>query len=208
MFALRGEGAPRERPRAAAQLDPTGLDELMTFWAPLAPRTMFKGVNQLGPGEMLILENDGVHAPAATGTGNFPSAAAHRRDDRRTSSKSELRRRARRRHADPLARRRARGRLSVGRPRFLDAGGVAQGARAATRCDTFSIGFDDAGLDESAHQRTVVRASEDRSTTTCSARSPTSPAMFPRTIRHTESRSCARRPRRCSCCRAWCAART
>ena len=32
------------------------LDETFTFWAPLAPRTMFKGVSQVCPGEMLVLQ--------------------------------------------------------------------------------------------------------------------------------------------------------
>ena len=39
-----------------AEADPDGLDELWTFWAPVAPRTVFRGIEQLRPGEMLILE--------------------------------------------------------------------------------------------------------------------------------------------------------
>src|SRR5687768_5120603 len=38
-----------------AELDPDGLDELMTFWAPLAPRTIFSGIQQLEPGHIAIL---------------------------------------------------------------------------------------------------------------------------------------------------------
>ena len=56
VFAFRSEDADRERPRAAARWIPLGLDELMTFWAPVAPRTVFKGVSQVCPGEMVILE--------------------------------------------------------------------------------------------------------------------------------------------------------
>src|SRR5690606_23890997 len=41
-----------------ARLDAHGLDELMTFWAPLAPRTVFEGVLQVPPGEMVILEGE------------------------------------------------------------------------------------------------------------------------------------------------------
>ncbi|MET0535985.1 MAG: asparagine synthase (glutamine-hydrolyzing), partial [Steroidobacter sp.] len=59
------------------ELDPNGLDELMTFWAPLAPRTMFKGVSQLGPGEMLIVEN-GTVKRRQYWEWDFPTQGEHR----------------------------------------------------------------------------------------------------------------------------------
>ena len=39
------------------ELDPTALDDLLTFWCPVAPKTIFKGVQQVRPGEMVVLEN-------------------------------------------------------------------------------------------------------------------------------------------------------
>ncbi len=43
-----------------AELDPVSLDELLTFWCPVAPKTIFSGVQQVRPGEMVIVENGSV----------------------------------------------------------------------------------------------------------------------------------------------------
>jgi asparagine synthase (glutamine-hydrolysing) len=40
-------------PEVSRGLDPIGLDQIFTFWAPLAPRTAFKGISQLPPGSSL-----------------------------------------------------------------------------------------------------------------------------------------------------------
>ena len=109
-------------------MDPQGLDELMTFWAPMAPRTVFKGVSQVCPGEMVILEGANL-SRRQYWDWDFP---------RRFAAPARIPGPARRRaafdshecHRNPPARRRARGRLSIGRPRFLDAGRVAEGTTA------------------------------------------------------------------------------
>src|SRR4030095_275136 len=61
-------------------LDPDGLDELMTFWAPLAPRTVFAGVSQVAPGEMPVPEERGL-TPRRYWHWEFPHARDLRRDD-------------------------------------------------------------------------------------------------------------------------------
>ena len=43
-----------------AAMDPAALDDLLTFWCPVAPRTMFAGISQVCPGEMVILENQQI----------------------------------------------------------------------------------------------------------------------------------------------------
>ena len=40
----------------AAELDPVALDQVFTLWAPIAPRTAFKGVSELPPGHMMIAQ--------------------------------------------------------------------------------------------------------------------------------------------------------
>src|SRR5258706_4457752 len=40
-------------PRVSREIDPLGLDNIFTFWTTLAPRTIFKGVNELPPGHSL-----------------------------------------------------------------------------------------------------------------------------------------------------------
>lgn len=44
-------------PRVDRRLDLQALDELFTFWTPLAPRTMFEGVTELPPGHSLVVRD-------------------------------------------------------------------------------------------------------------------------------------------------------
>jgi len=163
-------------------LDPNGLDELMTFWAPLAPRTMFKGVNQLAPGEMLIVEN-GTVKRRQYWEWNFPEQGAHRH-----APQADLEQELREVLSD-ATRLRLRADVPVGA--YLS-GGLDSSTlvallqeRVPQTLRTFSIGFDDAGLDESVHQRTVVdylRTSHNH--VQCSTADIAN--GFPRTIRHSE----------------------
>ncbi len=41
-------------------LNPDGLDQLMTFWSAVSPVTVFQGVYEVSPGEMLIIENNKI----------------------------------------------------------------------------------------------------------------------------------------------------
>ena len=135
---------------------------------------------------MLILDERRASAPPllALGIPRTPPIAAPRRSG---EAQGRTARRARRRHADPPARRRARRRLSIGRPRFLDAGRAAQGARTAARCRRFRSASTTPDSTSPRISATVVRHLRHRATTTCSARSTTSPRDFPRTISHSES---------------------
>jgi asparagine synthase (glutamine-hydrolysing) len=38
------------------RLDPVGLSEIFTFWSPIAPRTAFRGLEELRPGHFAVLE--------------------------------------------------------------------------------------------------------------------------------------------------------
>ncbi len=41
-------------PRVQAELDPTTIDQIFTYWSPLSPRTAFKGIHTLPPGHWLL----------------------------------------------------------------------------------------------------------------------------------------------------------
>lgn len=43
-------------PGFSAEPDPFALDQIFTLWAPIAPRTAFKGVSELPPGHMMIAQ--------------------------------------------------------------------------------------------------------------------------------------------------------
>jgi asparagine synthase (glutamine-hydrolysing) len=166
-----------------ARLDATGFDELMTFWAPLAPRTVFEGVQQLGPGEMLIFDERGMQRRRYWHW-DFPDRAGLRRDDARTLM-GELH--------DVLGdatQIRLRADVPVGA--YLS-GGLDSSTlvallkeRVPHQLRTFSIGFTDSGLDESEHQQSVVRHLDTvHQHVQCSLNDIA--GTFARTIHHTES---------------------
>ncbi|MFO1395094.1 MAG: asparagine synthase (glutamine-hydrolyzing) [Steroidobacteraceae bacterium] len=163
-------------------LDPNGLDEAFTFWAPLAPRTMFKGVSQVCPGEMVVLQDDRLER-RAWWRWEFPSADALRRAPE-AGLQEELR--ALLTDATSL---RLRADVPVGA--YLS-GGLDSSSLVALlnrsvpeQLRTFSIGFDDAGLDESEPQRRMVEHLH-----TVNARIQCSlsdiASGFPATVRHAE----------------------
>src|SRR5712691_492124 len=49
-----------EVPGVSAELDPIALDQIFTFWFPLAPRTAFKDIGELKPAHVLIADADRV----------------------------------------------------------------------------------------------------------------------------------------------------
>lgn len=167
----------------APALDPDGLDELMTFWAPVAPRTMFLGVEQLPPGEMLIIEN-GATRRTPYWSWDFPAVGGHRR-----GAQAELQDELRSMLADATE---IRLRADVPVGAYLS-GGLDSSSlvallqeRVPGTLQTFSIGFDDAGLDESSHQKAVVRhLNTAHNHVQCSLGDIA--RAFPRTIFHAES---------------------
>ncbi len=58
-------------PMIARELDPAGLDEVFTFWCPVAPRTVFKGVSELEPGHYAVFDG-GEPRPRGYYASSFP----------------------------------------------------------------------------------------------------------------------------------------
>lgn len=46
-------------PGVSREIDPAGLRQVFTFWSTAAPRTMFRDVLELAPGQMLVLDEGG-----------------------------------------------------------------------------------------------------------------------------------------------------
>jgi asparagine synthase (glutamine-hydrolysing) len=57
------------------ELDPAGLSEVFTFWSPIAPRTIFKGVEELKPGHFAVLEDGHIETKPYWSI-SFPYAGA------------------------------------------------------------------------------------------------------------------------------------
>ena len=49
-----------EAPGVSAELDPIALDQIFTLWAPIAPRTPFRNIYELEPGDLMIADESGL----------------------------------------------------------------------------------------------------------------------------------------------------
>ena len=168
---------------ATPELDPIALDQLFSFWAPVSPRTMFRGIQELSPGHMLIVEKGKVR-DVCYWDWEFP-----RTGDWHGGDEAHL--------ADELyhlladaTRIRLRADVPVGA--YLSGGLDSSALVALIRrystapLKTFSIGFDEASLDESSHQQLLVDSlSLDHHRTVCSNHAIGAGLL--ETIRHTES---------------------
>lgn len=131
-------------------LDPVGLDEVFTFWAPRPPRSAFRGVDCLQPGTYGLWRNGRLQLTRYYEL-DFPEARDERDDaierlDELMRSGIDLRMRA----EVPVG-----AYLSGG----LDSSITASLASAASphQLRSFSIAFDDPRFDESAFQRAVAQ---------------------------------------------------
>lgn len=169
--------ADRRLPR---ELDPLGLLQVFTFWAPVAPRTVFKGVEELPPGHVRTYHAGrpierayfALDYSPARGVSVAESAERVRHALDRATSLRMLR-------ADvPVG-----SYLSGG----LDSSIVAALGRAAVgrSYKTFSLRFEDAEFDESPYQREVAERLETEHYDLVVRRSDIA-AHFPDVIRHGE----------------------
>lgn len=140
----------QERPR----LDADAFNQFLSFWAPVSPRSMFDGIREVSPGEMLVYRDGQLEArrywdldfpePGNYEAVDADQAAAHVRELLEDATRIRLR-------ADvPVA-----AYLSGG----LDSSAIVSLIREQSRAplETFSLTFTDGNLDESAFQAEVVR---------------------------------------------------
>jgi len=168
-------------PGLRPELDPLGLDQCFTFWAPLAPRTAFKGVFELPAGHQLIAENGAIKV-APYWQLRFPT-----RHDARPMSEGQAAE-----HVEALLTHATRIRMRADVPvgAYLSGGFDSSATTALAkehneRLRTFSLEFEVAELDESSYQRTLVAALRtDHSALRC--KGDDIAASFPSVIRHTE----------------------
>ena len=141
-----------------AGIDPIVLDQVFTFWGPLTPRTIFRGIYEIPPGHYLLAEN-GRTTIRTYWQINFPH-----RSDQESSVPSEP---GYERYLEELSdlliaatRIRLRADVPVGAyfSGGLDSSIIAAFIRnfTSSRLDTFSIAFGDSSYDESAFQRQMA----------------------------------------------------
>jgi asparagine synthase (glutamine-hydrolysing) len=184
-FASEVKAIFAAHPSAERALDPEGLAHVFTFWGPVAPQGVFRGIRELPPAHLRVYrggevrerrywapryaERDGTHAF----TGSVEDAVAAVRDALERATESRVSR------ADvPVG-----SYLSGG----LDSSLVAALARRVVggRLRTFSLRFRDAEYDETDYQRLVARRiGSDHEEVVVSRRDIAD--VFPETILHTE----------------------
>lgn len=172
--------ALRAKPRVNLQ----GLDQLMTFWAPLSPNTVFENIFEISPGCMAVLDDKGFRV-SRYWDWEFPTS----RDGYDARDEDVLAQELRELLVD-ATRIRLRSDVPVGA--YLS-GGLDSSVLVAmihhfsdARLRTFSIGFDEASLDESSYQQMMIQqVSAHHSRIQCSEADIA--ANFYQTILHTES---------------------
>jgi asparagine synthase (glutamine-hydrolysing) len=135
-------------PRVSAEIDPVALDQVFTYWSAIAPRTIFRGLNELLPGHYLLANPGGITVTKYWQLNFEPQSysAADCLDEFRALLTDAARIRLR---ADvPVG-----AYLSGG----LDSSIIAALIRhAGNHLDTFSISFSDPRFDESPYQRQMA----------------------------------------------------
>jgi len=135
-------------------LSANSLDQLFTFWAPLTPNTIYDDIYEISPGEMLIIDQN-TQETKRYWDFEFPE----NNQDFHQESEAELVNRLEALLID-ATQIRLRSDVSVGA--YLS-GGLDSSLITSmihhhnnNSLQTFSLGFTDQSLDESAHQATVV----------------------------------------------------
>jgi asparagine synthase (glutamine-hydrolysing) len=153
MFASEVKALFAGDPALRAGIDPIGLDQTLTFWAAIAPRTVFRGISELPPGRMRIYERGGV---------DERTYFEHDFTPRFTGSVADAEHAVRAALERATALRMLRADVPVGcyLSGGLDSSLIAALGRRAKgeRFHTFSLRFEDAEYDETGFQHQVARA--------------------------------------------------
>ncbi len=172
-------------PGIDARLDPIALDQIFTFWFPLAPRTPFADIVELPPAHVLVATPDALSVRPYWRL-DYPRMGEERPADEvdERSLAEELR-------ALLLDATRIRLRSDVPVGAYLSGGLDSSIVTAAAksfvneRLRTFSVTFETPEFDESAYQQEMVRAlGTEHTAVQCTSRAIAE--LFPQVIRHTE----------------------
>ncbi|MEZ5786959.1 MAG: asparagine synthase (glutamine-hydrolyzing) [Xanthobacteraceae bacterium] len=155
-------------PGITAEIDPIALDQVLTFWFPLAPRTIFKGITELPPGHVLLADDAGVRVQRYWQLA-FPDA-----DDRAACDRREAQTIADELAALLIEATRIRLRADVPVGAYLSGGLDSSIVTAIMKklvpeqLRTYSVAFEDAEFDERQFQAVMADAlSTDHRSITC-----------------------------------------
>lgn len=174
-------GAP-DLPR---RIDPIGLDQVFTFWAPLAPQTIFEGLEEMEPGTVRVYDMRGGVRRSRAYEPAFPASEADGFRGSIDDAVDEVRAAL----ADATSLRMLRADVPVGS--YLSGGLdssliAALGLRAkGSQFLTFSLRFEDAEYDETPYQRLMAEHIGSEHHEVVVSRGDIA-RVFPDVVRHTE----------------------
>jgi asparagine synthase (glutamine-hydrolysing) len=154
LFASEVKALFAADPSLPRRIDPAGLDQVFTFWSPVAPQTVFAGIEELEPGTVRIYSRHGVRQAKAyepafpSGVNSDPPSLDRAVEEVRAAL------------ADATSLRMLRADVPVGS--YLSGGLdssliAALGLRAkGSQFLTFSMRFEDAEYDETVYQRAMA----------------------------------------------------
>jgi asparagine synthase (glutamine-hydrolysing) len=144
--------------RAGAEIDPVVLDQIFSFWCPVAPYSIFKNIYQLPPGHFMLVR-EGKWTTRSYWRLTFPEEATVRAMEGSGRSLDEYLEEFEALLVD-ATKIRLRADVPVGAylSGGLDSSTIATIVKRFTtnRLDTFSIAFADPHFDESVHQRRMA----------------------------------------------------
>jgi asparagine synthase (glutamine-hydrolysing) len=171
-------------PSVERAFDPVGIDQTFTYWSPVAPRTVFRGVEQLEPGHYAVLDRGGLRK-ASYWRITFPERGREPVQDARENA-AMLRERI----------------IEAARLRFLRSdvpvgaylsGGLDSSVTAAVIArytsaplQTFSLRFSDSEFDEGQYQKKMSALLGTKHQDIMVSPSDIA-AVFPEAVRHTET---------------------
>lgn len=167
-------------PDVPRRIDPRALDQVFTFWAPVAPKTMFEGVSELPPGCTLTADERGISVRPYWRL-DYPEHLESMKEGECADRLLEL--------LTDATRIRLRSDVPVGA--YLSGGLDSSVITALIKrvstapLKTFSVAFEDAEFDESRYQNEVVRwLQTDHHAIRCSSEDVAD--AFPEVIWHAE----------------------
>jgi asparagine synthase (glutamine-hydrolysing) len=171
-------------PDIRREIDAVALNEICTYWSPLAPRSVFKNVLSLPPGHIMVVKG-GKLGVESFWDWTFPDASDYNRERSEGDYADELRE-----LMIDAVKLQLRADVPVGA--YLS-GGLDSSIITSlihhfspTKLRTFSLTFEDAEFDERAQQQDLVNyLGTDHSSLNCTRADIA--AAFPRTILHTET---------------------
>ena len=171
--------------KTSPRLNTDSLDQLLTFWSPVSPGTLFENVYEVRPGEMTIVENGGIRNHRYWDW-SFPE---NNKINYLQGSEDDLANELHDRLVDAT---KIRLRSDVPVAAYLS-GGLDSSALVSiihhhgnVPLRTFSIGFEDKKLDESSYQQQLIKhLGADHSNIICTSKDISD--NFEKTIWHTES---------------------